>query len=251
MDAADLTELASLQAQTTPALAPLLQARALQESLDVHQCAQQLQELRGLKADVPNPEVLGLINIRMRALQKQLDRLMAAKQQAQAAPAPLAKKPAVVEPAPPKFEEIKKYAWDQSTKQVTVYLSLAEVGQCHCDFQTTSLLFTCVDKSGKSLRLRIPTLCEPIDTAQSTYVVKPERVVLKLRKHANVEWTGLDDTEKRKKAQHQKLASSGASTAELLANMYNNADDKTREELSQAALQGRIKREEENKKKLG
>eukprot|EP01062_Namystynia_karyoxenos_P018026 TRINITY_DN16678_c0_g1_i1.p1 TRINITY_DN16678_c0_g1~~TRINITY_DN16678_c0_g1_i1.p1 ORF type:complete len:299 (+),score=108.77 TRINITY_DN16678_c0_g1_i1:224-1120(+) len=141
------------------------------------------------------------------------------------------------------------YAWDQSDKFVKIYVDLPGVGSAervYCHFQPQAFDFRAVGVAGKHYRCAVHQLCESINIRESTVLVKPNKFVIKLVKLRKcTEWSGVDDVEKRKKLQHKKLADSGATTEELLANMFKDADDKTRAELSQAAFEGRKKRESE------
>lgn len=51
------------------------------------------------------------------------------------------------------------------------------------------------------------------------------RLQVKLRKaERGKEWSGIDDVEERRKRRHKRLADSGASTQELLNNMFQDAE---------------------------
>ena len=144
------------------------------------------------------------------------------------------------------FTSLKKWAWDQGQSYVTVYLTIAglqDQGQVHCAFLTQSFDLRCIDCDGKHYRMAVPNLCEPVLPKQCSVAVKKDSLKLKLKKAAPGDWAGLDDGQKKKDLQHKKLADSGASTAELLKNMYDNADDQTRVDLAKAAIEGQKKRE--------
>jgi len=77
--------------------------------------------------------------------------------------------------------------------------------------------------------------------------VKQDRLVLKLRKADAIEWSDLDDAKDKKKQARDERVQRGslknASTQELLADMYAEADDETRRSLMEAAFKGQQKRE--------
>eukprot|EP01012_Entosiphon_sulcatum_P013578 TRINITY_DN1879_c0_g1_i1.p1 TRINITY_DN1879_c0_g1~~TRINITY_DN1879_c0_g1_i1.p1 ORF type:complete len:266 (-),score=55.32 TRINITY_DN1879_c0_g1_i1:549-1346(-) len=152
------------------------------------------------------------------------------------------------------FVEIKKYAWDQTDAFVKVYVSidgLEKENQLEYTIHSNRVDLRCYDARGHHYSLVLGPLCEPIDKAQSSVLVKPGRFVLKLKKAVGgVEWASLDNLAKLQKLRHEQLVHSGASTAELLANMYAQADDETRQSLAHAAHEGRLKREEQNLKML-
>eukprot|EP01061_Rhynchopus_euleeides_P021036 TRINITY_DN34207_c0_g1_i1.p1 TRINITY_DN34207_c0_g1~~TRINITY_DN34207_c0_g1_i1.p1 ORF type:complete len:268 (+),score=121.10 TRINITY_DN34207_c0_g1_i1:44-847(+) len=156
------------------------------------------------------------------------------------------------------FTPLGRYSWDQSDRFVKIYCDLPNLSQaqdCGCSFNLTSFTFWAAGVPGAagrvvSHKLCIPQLCEKISNAGSSLIRKDGKFVVRLAKLSRgVEWSGLDDSEKRKQQEHKSLVDKGATTEELLANMYRNADDKTRSELSQAAHQGRVKRETDAKAK--
>jgi len=157
---------------------------------------------------------------------------------------------------PPEFEcasftPIAKYAWDQGKSLVTIYLTmdgLSDQNQVHCNFTQKAIDLRIINCNGKNYRLAIPNLCYAIQPSNCTLQVKLNNLKVKMKKGDAKDWEGLDDTERKKKEQHAQLASSGATTEDLLRNMYNQADDATRESLAKAAMEGQKKRDEAAKK---
>eukprot|EP00755_Sulcionema_specki_P013829 Sspe_Gene.55046::Locus_30318_Transcript_1_1_Confidence_1.000_Length_938::g.55046::m.55046/K04507/CACYBP, SIP; calcyclin binding protein len=151
------------------------------------------------------------------------------------------------------FHELRGYAWDQSDKFVKIYCDLPGVGatRSYCHFAPSSFTFRSVNSTGvKHHALSVHSLYDKIRVNDCSLLVKPDKFVIRLAKRTPGEsWESLDDSEKRRKEEHRKLADSGATTEELLANIYRNADDKTRASLAEAAHQGRLKREAEAKKR--
>ena len=144
-----------------------------------------------------------------------------------------------------------RYAYDQSPQWVTLYVNIPGVGQCaeavNVSFEKNAVRFNVTHTDGKNYALAFTSTPEDIDTERSTFVVKPDQVRIKLRKVKDVHWDDLDGTKKRDQVSHKKLVDSGATTQELLANMYKNADPETRESLRKAAAEGARKREEQAK----
>ena len=157
------------------------------------------------------------------------------------------------------FVALSRYSWDQTDRFVKVYCDLPHLkdaaGEVRCRFGLESFVFWAegVPTSGgrtESFRLAIPNLCEKVSIAGSSLLRKDEKFVVRLAKlQRGVTWTGLDDFEKKKTAAHQALVSKGATTSELLASMYENADDSQRESLSKAAWEGHKKRQADAKTK--
>lgn len=144
------------------------------------------------------------------------------------------------------FDTIEKYSWDQSSKSVTLYVPADPSEEAEHSF--TELSF-CLRVGSR--QLKINNLCHPISSAR--LVRKPDRVQLKLIKEEPIEWSGLDDTIDKKKQLRDKRVKSGdlagASTQELLADMYANATDEERSSLLSAAAEGARKREEQATRK--
>jgi hypothetical protein len=160
------------------------------------------------------------------------------------------------------YSQVASYAWDQSDKFASVYITCSGVGQepaerIKCNFGDFSFHLTLdLDKAGgnspRQQQLKIPNLNKKIDVGKSKMIIKADRLVIKLKKaEVGVEWSALDDTEDKKKAQRDKRVKTGdlkgASTQELLADMYANADDETRKGLMEAAAKGQAKREAREK----
>eukprot|EP00754_Rhynchopus_humris_P043355 Rhum_TRINITY_DN3170_c0_g2::Rhum_TRINITY_DN3170_c0_g2_i1::g.9696::m.9696/K04507/CACYBP, SIP; calcyclin binding protein len=157
------------------------------------------------------------------------------------------------------FAALSRYSWDQTDRFVKVYCDLPHLkdaaGEVRCRFGLYSFAFWAegVPTSGgrtESFRLAIPNLCEKVSLAGSSLLRKDEKFVVRLAKlQRGVTWTGLDDSEKKKTEAHQALVSKGATTSELLASMYENADESQRESLSKAAWEGHKKRQADAKAK--
>lgn len=153
--------------------------------------------------------------------------------------------------------KITRYSWDQSDKFVSLYLPFEGVAALPADavqviFRSHGVLVLINDASGKQNWFKVPNLCKEIDLDASTKKVKTNDVVVKLRKVETGEtWSDLTD----EKDQYQKKREyrinhgdlKGATTEELLADMYKNATDEERAGLRDAMKVNRQKREEEAK----
>ena len=168
-----------------------------------------------------------------------------------APPTPLRRE--IVEPSAPTFGSISKYAWDQGNKFVKVYLTLVGIealpdAAVVCDIQPTALRFeVCgLPPPNPNMRLAV-TLYSAVDPAKSSWVRKSDGMVLiKLRKAAEGdEWETLDDSavQKAKRKAEEMANNKGKSTAELLSQMYANADEEGKASLAAAWEAGRSKRE--------
>eukprot|EP00750_Incisomonas_marina_P022180 INCI4906.1.p1 GENE.INCI4906.1~~INCI4906.1.p1 ORF type:complete len:457 (-),score=127.85 INCI4906.1:157-1404(-) len=172
------------------------------------------------------------------------------------APAPVA---VVASAGPVPFTIISKFAWSQSEKFVSVHFdrpgcSSLPKDQASVQFTETTAELRVYDKPVDQAsvlerhRWRVPNLCHPIDPSKSKLVWKTDRLVVKMKKQENgIEWSDLTDTLDKKKALRERRIANGdlkgASTQELLADMFANASDEERKGLLEAAHKGRQKRE--------
>mmetsp|Transcript_63489 Transcript_63489/g.153600 ORF Transcript_63489/g.153600 Transcript_63489/m.153600 type:complete len:134 (+) Transcript_63489:1314-1715(+) len=97
---------------------------------------------------------------------------------------------------------------------------------------------------------KVPNLCKEIDTAASKRNIKADQVVIKLRKAETGEkWSDLNDEkdkyQKRREYRINHGDLKGATTEELLADMYQHANDEDRAGLRDAMRVNRTKREED------
>eukprot|EP01064_Diplonema_japonicum_P016719 TRINITY_DN2473_c1_g2_i1.p1 TRINITY_DN2473_c1_g2~~TRINITY_DN2473_c1_g2_i1.p1 ORF type:complete len:210 (+),score=74.62 TRINITY_DN2473_c1_g2_i1:48-677(+) len=154
------------------------------------------------------------------------------------------------------YTTLARYAWYEEAGYVKVTCDLENLKDADdviCDFQTESFCFSAVgvpDKTGKkhNYRLGVTQLHSDVKPSSCVLTKKDNKFGIKLvKQERGEEWKSLDRSEKVKQGQHKSLADSGASTEELLQNLYKNADDKTRADLSRAAFEGRLKREAEAK----
>ena len=168
-------------------------------------------------------------------------------------PTPLRSEPG--KPQAPTFSMVKSYMFDQSAKFVKIYISslpgiadLPEEGVV-ARFEERSLQLDLVGLSAAppNRRLSVPTLCAAVVPEQCSCVRKPpDTLLVKLRKATEGdEWGSLDDSAAKKKAkQEEKVkANEGKSTAQLLSEMYADADEEGKESLAKAFEEGRAKRE--------
>eukprot|EP01103_Thecamoeba_quadrilineata_P007304 TRINITY_DN1714_c0_g1_i1.p1 TRINITY_DN1714_c0_g1~~TRINITY_DN1714_c0_g1_i1.p1 ORF type:complete len:219 (-),score=59.23 TRINITY_DN1714_c0_g1_i1:114-770(-) len=150
------------------------------------------------------------------------------------------------------YTPITSYAWDQSTTFVSVYVTLpkqVESDDVEINFGNRELDAK-IKIDEKTYRLLVSNLCHPIQTEGSTWRVKGSSLTIKLKKgEPKKDWSGLDDKEELKATRHKALAEKGASTMELLQNMYKEADEKTQQSLLEAYAKGADKREQNRTQK--
>lgn len=156
--------------------------------------------------------------------------------------------------------KLTRYSWDQSDKFVSIYLPLEGVHtlppesvECHVRSFGVLLIVT---MGAKKRWYKVPNLCKEVDVAASKRNIKTDNVVLKLKKLAVGEtWSDLND-EKDKYQERREYRINhgdlkGATTEELLADMYKNANDEDRAGLRDAMKVNREKRTEDAKNAKG
>lgn len=153
--------------------------------------------------------------------------------------------------------KITKYSWDQSDKFVSVYVDFPGAGSLpdgsvDCIFRPRSFLLLVRSGDEKPKWLKVPNLCKDIDVQASTRKVKTDSVVVKLKKAVTaLSWTDItdekDEYQRRREFRVQHGDLKGATTEQLLADMYQNATDEERAGLRDAMKVNREKREEDAK----
>eukprot|EP01063_Lacrimia_lanifica_P037360 TRINITY_DN7642_c0_g1_i2.p1 TRINITY_DN7642_c0_g1~~TRINITY_DN7642_c0_g1_i2.p1 ORF type:complete len:255 (+),score=97.61 TRINITY_DN7642_c0_g1_i2:60-824(+) len=176
---------------------------------------------------------------------------------------PSAAEPCEAEEAPlpdlSRHQNLATYSWTESAKSVKVYCDLKHLKDApvvDCRFGPTSFFFYASDVPAatggpaKCWKLAVPNLHDAIVPARSTLTRKEHKFVVTLwKRQQGVDWEHLTDVEKLKKQKHKELVDSGATTDQLLANMFKDADPETQAKLRAAALEGQKKREEDAKKR--
>ena len=184
-----------------------------------------------------------------------LEGAIAKQHAAAAASAPLARQ--LVAPAPA-FSLISRYAWDQSKKFVKVYVTIPgveEVPDERVRFDVANGTSLTLEVLGlpppaapPNARLSLRALHSPVLAEQCSWTRKADSMVLvKLRKAVDGdEWGSLDDSavQQAKKKAKDLEDNKGKSTAELLGQMYANADEEGKASLTAAWEAGRSKREQ-------
>uniref|UniRef100_A0A7S2PGT2 Calcyclin-binding protein n=1 Tax=Skeletonema marinoi TaxID=267567 RepID=A0A7S2PGT2_9STRA len=116
---------------------------------------------------------------------------------------------------------------------VTIYAPLSGIGthdksKISCNFTSTSFDLIVSDfTDGKSYRLLNDNLEKEIDVSKSKYVVKPNKILIKLGKikgeYSYDHWTEL--TAKKKKENKGKKEDPAAGIMDLMKDMYESGDD--------------------------
>lgn len=146
------------------------------------------------------------------------------------------------------------YSWGQSKSWVDVYISgvgAVEAADVDAEFTATSVRVDVRTADGLK-RFGVPELHAAIVPDRCSATARPAKgqVLVKMAKAATEadDWPAVDSSVRIKRARHAALAEGGATTQELLANMYADADEEQRTKLREAAAEGARKREADAKK---
>jgi calcyclin binding protein len=140
------------------------------------------------------------------------------------------------------FIQITDFAWDQgeySSTTVTVYVELPGVGgvkdAVKCDFTAGSFDLTVCGLDGKSYRLFRDNLDKDINPSTSKFIVKRDKVVVKLAKAKQEFWSNLTSKKsKEKKESEQKDPSAGL--MDMMKDMYNDGDENMKRIIGEAMM---------------
>uniref|UniRef100_A0A7S2AIG4 CS domain-containing protein n=1 Tax=Alexandrium andersonii TaxID=327968 RepID=A0A7S2AIG4_9DINO len=121
-----------------------------------------------------------------------------------------------------------------------------------CHFRRVGVLLL-IRSGAKTHWWKAPNLCKEIDLQASKRNIKADQIVIKLRKRQTGEqWSDLtDEKDKYQKMREYRINHGdlkGATTEELLADMYQHANDEDRAGLRDAMRVNREKREEDTRK---
>ncbi|KAG7362825.1 calcyclin-binding protein [Nitzschia inconspicua] len=169
-------------------------------------------------------------------------------------PQPIPTSPATSSPATAPsvvYTNIDKFAFDAggyNEKFVTLYLPLPGVGsipkdQITCTFSKDAFDVTVMNLNGKNYRLKKDSLEHDIVPESSKYIVKADKIVVKLQKvkgeYGSFDyWSKLTDP-KRKDKKNSDKSNPAASITEMMKEMYDNGDDNMRKIIGETMLKQR------------
>jgi calcyclin binding protein len=144
---------------------------------------------------------------------------------------------------------LENFAWDQgsyNSPTVTVYAELDEVGsvkdQVQVSFDQHGFDLRVMGLNGKNYRLVKDNLEKDIIPSESTYVVKKNKVVIKLKKvkgeYSYDHWTSLTAKKKREETEAGKKDPMGG-IMDMMKNMYDEGDENMKKIIGEAMLKSR------------
>jgi calcyclin binding protein len=171
-----------------------------------------------------------------------------------APPQPLPKSSAPVPPPSSSssvtYTSIDKFAFDAGSygeKFVTIYVTLPNVGSIEdkennvtCKFTKDEFDLCVMNLNGKNYRLKKDNLEHDIVPEKSKYIVKADKVVIKLQKvkgeYGSYDyWSKLTDPKRKSKEKKDPAAS----ITDLMKEMYENGDDQMRKMIGETMLKQR------------
>ncbi|GMI09066.1 hypothetical protein TrVE_jg12382 [Triparma verrucosa] len=170
-------------------------------------------------------------------------------------PAPQVEGVKAAPPAPPASSikgwiSVDKFAFDPgeyNSKSLSIYVNLANIislkeveGAIVCDFTKSSFDLKVVGLQGKNYRLFKDNLSHDIDVEKCRYIVKKDKIVIKLGKvkgeFSYDSWTELCCT---KKKSASAKADPQASIMDMMKNMYDEGDEKMKKVIGEAMMKSR------------
>ena len=170
-------------------------------------------------------------------------------------PVVVAEPPRPLEVAPPvvsasaKYTPIDRFSFDAgeyNSQFITLYIPLPGVGsipkdKISCDFTKDSFNLIVNELSGKSYRLFKDSLEKDIVPDKCKYIVKADKVVIKLAKvkgeYGSYDyWTKLTDPKKKDK---KKADNPASSVMDLMKEMYDSGDDKMKKMIGETMMKQR------------
>ncbi len=151
------------------------------------------------------------------------------------------------------YQSIDRFAFDAGTnndKFVTLYVPLPGVGlienkkeKITCDFGVDSFDVIVRDLDGKSYRLKKDKLEHDIVPEKSKYIVKADKIVVKLHKVKGEMgggfslWTKLTDPKWKDKK--KKNVDPSAGLMDMMKDMYNSGDEKMKQVIAESMMKNR------------
>mmetsp|Transcript_8957 Transcript_8957/g.13391 ORF Transcript_8957/g.13391 Transcript_8957/m.13391 type:complete len:256 (-) Transcript_8957:49-816(-) len=146
------------------------------------------------------------------------------------------------------YEPIIKYAWDQGeygSEWVTIYVTLEGVGTVKdsvtCKFTKSSFDLQVIGLNGKNYRLIKDNLNKEIDDKSSKFLVKKDKVLVKLHKtkgkYGPEQWDNLIAKRPNKKASDPSNPTAGI--MDMMKDMYDEGDDNMKKIIGESMLKSR------------
>jgi len=152
-----------------------------------------------------------------------------------------------------KYFPIDRFSFDAggyNSPTVSIYVSLPNVGTAiprdniQCNFTSTRFDLTVTGLEGKNYRLLKDNLEKDIDPNKSKYIVKRDKIVIKLGKvkseYGSYEsWMDLTAKKGKKKNAPSKSTDPSASIMELMKDMYDEGDDNMKKMIGETMMKQR------------
>ncbi len=151
-----------------------------------------------------------------------------------------------------KYKSIDKFSFDAgsyNSPTVTIYVLMNGIGsipdksQIKCAFTSTSFDLTIHDFNGVSYRLLKDSLANEIDPEKSKFIVKPNKILIKLAKRKTDygtydSWNELSSNKSKKSAQKSKQDPT-AGIMDLMKDMYDKGDDNMKKMIGETMMKSR------------
>lgn len=158
--------------------------------------------------------------------------------------------PAVVPDLGLTYVPIENFAWDQgeyNSPVLTIYVDLPGVqkDKVQCNFTSESFDLKVLDFNARNFRLVKDNLEHDIIPGESKFIVKKDKIILKLKKvkgeYSYENWSKLVSNKPRSERDAKKKDPS-AGLMDMMKDMYNDGDDNMRKVIGEAMLKSQQER---------
>ncbi|GBG76512.1 hypothetical protein CBR_g22260 [Chara braunii] len=135
------------------------------------------------------------------------------------------------------YTPLSSFSWDQTTEHVKLYYSLQGVSSDGVDAHFTSTSFDVKIRhpDGKHYRCGIPNLNGPINANASSVIVRPKRIIIKLKKQDFGHWIDIYHKEDKFKASSESGKDDPmAGLMGMMKNLYDEGDDDMKRTIAKA-----------------
>ncbi len=139
------------------------------------------------------------------------------------------------------IEAIKNYSWDQEGDIVSIYINLKDVGNLGREsikltVEEQSLDLVVSGYQNKNWRLVIPKLHTKVKKADCTFTLKPNYVIVKLKKNTLGSWTSLKEEKKFNPVKNVKEGKEDPQKGlmDMMKRMYDEGDDEMKRTIGEA-----------------
>eukprot|EP00252_Welwitschia_mirabilis_P014166 TRINITY_DN31211_c0_g1_i1.p1 TRINITY_DN31211_c0_g1~~TRINITY_DN31211_c0_g1_i1.p1 ORF type:complete len:219 (-),score=41.60 TRINITY_DN31211_c0_g1_i1:193-849(-) len=195
-----------------------------------------LEELRHLHSLAKRPRIRSILSSQIQDMEKAQQ---AASQNS--TPKPVSTQSVAARNPDISYTTLGSFSWDQDNEKVKVYLFIegADSEKVVSNFQAWSFDVKLHDVQGKNYRCGVPKLHKAIVPEQCSIVVKPQRIIISLKKAEKGHWQDIYYKEDKFKPKLDENKDPMAGIMDLMKNMYEEGDDDMKRTIAKAWTEAR------------